>query len=79
MKGGASRALLSAQLFRGLKTALALYGIGGCCPLVAALVLDGVYGCCLLVALFPRSISKWGRVEEWGQRLLSARPLHNLV
>ena len=63
-----SRGVPSAQFFnlKGLKTALAL---------------DGIYGCCSLVApsSFQRSISDWSKAEWWGQRLLSARPLYNLL
>ena len=61
-----SRGVPSAQFLKGLKTALALDGIYGCCPLVAP-------------SSFQKSISDWSRAEGWGQRLQSARPLYNLL
>ena len=63
-----SRGVPSAQFFKGLKTALALDGIYGCCPLVAP-------------SSFQRSVIDWSRAEGhgWGQLLLSARPLYNLL
>ena len=57
--------MLSAEFFKGLKTALAVDGIYGCCPL-------------LVSSSFQRSIRDWSRAEGWGQRLLSARPLYRL-
>ena len=61
-----SRGVPSVQLFKDLKTALALDGIYGCCPFVAP-------------SSFQRSISDWIRAEGCGQRLPSARPLYNLL
>ena len=66
-KEESSRGVPSVQFFKGLKTALELDCIYGCCPLVVP-------------SSFPRSISDWGRSEGWGQRLpLPSRPLYNLL